>query len=171
MKSAWLVAFVVLAGCQSLAESAQLLRDVQQLQSLRDPTPQLPTIQFESASLVQAPGKAQLAAWYCPQVTGLAAPCQLAFGAPPQPEQPEVANALLADLPAGADDLDREVALTFPYPVARPYLDLLRERALLPIQTREKQAHRAGLRFSGAVSGGLRGADLALPSVERRVWP
>jgi tetratricopeptide (TPR) repeat protein len=29
---------------------------------------------------------------------------------------------------AGADDLDREVILTFPYPIARPYLDLLEER-------------------------------------------
>lgn len=32
------------------------------------------------------------------------------------------------DLPGGIDDLDREVVLTFPYPVARPYLDLLNER-------------------------------------------
>jgi tetratricopeptide (TPR) repeat protein len=32
------------------------------------------------------------------------------------------------DLPGGIDDLDREVVLTFPYPVARPYLDFLRER-------------------------------------------
>lgn len=34
----------------------------------------------------------------------------------------------LDDLPAAIDDLDREVVLTLPYPVARPYLDLLRER-------------------------------------------
>jgi tetratricopeptide (TPR) repeat protein len=31
-------------------------------------------------------------------------------------------------LPAGIDDLDREVVLTFPYPIARPYLDLLEEK-------------------------------------------
>jgi tetratricopeptide (TPR) repeat protein len=40
-------------------------------------------------------------------------------------EPPSASNL---DLPAEIEDLDREIVLTFPYPIARPYLDLLNER-------------------------------------------
>jgi hypothetical protein len=40
----------------------------------------------------------------------------------------EFAAAEPLELPSAADDLDREVVLTYLYPAARPYLDLLRER-------------------------------------------
>ena len=47
---------------------------------------------------------------------------------PAPPAREERAAPAGDDLPAGIDDVDREVVLTFPYPVARPYLDLLGER-------------------------------------------
>ena len=60
-----------------------------------------------------------------PPATPAPPPVPSATTAPALP-LPAVPPAL--ELPADVDDLDREVVLTFPYPVARPYLDLLMER-------------------------------------------
>jgi hypothetical protein len=50
-------------------------------------TARLPTVIYDSATLVEAPGKAALAAWYCPQITGVPLACLAAFGPPPPTEQ------------------------------------------------------------------------------------
>jgi hypothetical protein len=76
-------ALVLATGCHTLGQAAQLLRDVGPMPSGAGVAAALPTITFETATLVEAPGKAALAAWYCPQVTGMALPCQIAFGPPP----------------------------------------------------------------------------------------
>jgi hypothetical protein len=54
-----------------------------------------------------------------------ATPPLAASDAPSHARSPESDQGL--ELPSGVDDLDREVVFTFPYPIARPYLDLLRE--------------------------------------------
>lgn len=84
-----LIAFLALPfvnSCLSLGQAAQLLQGVRTIDA-EAVAAKLPTVTFESATLVEAPGKAALAAWYCPQVTGLGLPCQVAFGAPPPVEQ------------------------------------------------------------------------------------
>ncbi len=43
-------------------------------------------------------------------------------------ESPLATPEPAAELPSSADDLDREVVATFPYPVAKPYLDFLEEQ-------------------------------------------
>ncbi len=64
--------------------------------------PQMPTLQYEGATLVQAPGERDLAAWYCPRVLtsqlGLAGAsallCRQLFGPTPATEQLQVAFEL-----------------------------------------------------------------------------
>jgi tetratricopeptide (TPR) repeat protein len=56
-----------------------------------------------------------------------ASPAPATATSPAESPAPNADTAAL-DLPPSLDDLEREVALTFPYPIARPWLDFLRER-------------------------------------------
>lgn len=84
----------MLASCEVLQDIAEAELE-QQSQVLQ---PLLPTVNYEGATLVQAPSQAQMAAYYCPQVVpdplgipgAAAVACDTAFGAPPPLEQMRV---------------------------------------------------------------------------------
>lgn len=89
-----IVALPLVSGCAVLQQIAE---QNERIVRAGEPAPVLPSVVYQDAVLVEAPSKAMMAAYYCPQVVpDIALPgsaallCQQVFGAPPSPAQMRV---------------------------------------------------------------------------------
>lgn len=89
-KLLWLLPLLLLASCEYLAQLEQNSGALGQAVK-----PLLPKVTYQDATLVQAPSRTMMAAYFCPRVVpdpfgvpGVAAlACRQAFGNPPSPQQ------------------------------------------------------------------------------------
>lgn len=136
------------AGCAVLQQIAE--QNPGAAAGAIDPAPLMPTVGYQNAVLVQAPSKAMMAAYYCPQVvpdiaiSGTAALlCKQVFGPPPLPAQMVVSYDLMFKV---------KNPNHFPIPVA----ELLAAALVFPDKTNQSLG-AACIAFCGADQPGCTG--------------